>query len=144
MSPKDIQAIAAAAATSSVPAAKPLSIPPPVVKSTLQDETGNHSDVSSDWGTSQDTNDCTACSASEPVSSADKAAAVEEWLDTTFAELEPLQEINFLQEVMKQAEMVETMGAYNFHPQLPILQPSPSSIQGDSMANQLANLWCLV
>ena len=144
MSPKDIQAAAAAAATSSVPAAKPLSIPPPIIKPTLQNEDGTQSDVSSDWGTSQDTDDCTACSASEPVSSADKAGAVEEWLDATFAELEPLQEINFIQEVMRQAEMVETMGAYTFQPQLPISQPSPSSIQGDSMAHQLANLWCLV
>lgn len=143
MSPKDIQAAAAAAATSSVPAAKPLSLPP-IKPTPPQNECENLSDVSSSCGTSQMSDKCTACSVSEPVSSADEVGAMEDWIDAAFGEPKMRHKNNSVRELMKQAEMVDSMEAHYFEPQ-PIV---PQHFQfpgneGESTSNQLADLWCL-
>ena len=145
MSPKDIQAAAAAAATSSVPAAKPLALPP-IQPTPPQNECENLSDVSSSCGTSQDSdNKCTACSVSEPVSSAEEVGAMEDWIDAAFGEPKMPHKNNSVRELMKQAEMVDSMEAHHYFEPQPIV---PQHFQfpgneGESTSNQLADLWCL-
>ena len=43
---------------------------------------------------------------------------MEDWIDAAFGELEPLQEpVDFLEAIMKEAEMVDAMENYYFEPQ---------------------------
>ena len=142
VSAKDIQAIAAAAATSSVPAAEPLFIPP--TQCFDEDESERSSITSSNCG-SQDFNQSSTCSVSEATSSADEVGAMEDWIDAAFGELEPLEEpVDFFEAMMKEAEMVDAMENYYFEPQ-PLFQDYPGSIEGDgSTSNRLADLWCFV
>jgi hypothetical protein len=142
VSAKDIQAAAAAAATSSVPAAEPLFIPP--TQCFDEDESERSSITSSNCG-SQDFNQSSACSVSEATKSTDEMGAMEDWIDTVFGELEPLQEpVDFFQEMLKEAEMVDAMGTYYFETQ-PMFQGFQPSMKGDSStSNQLADFWCLV
>jgi hypothetical protein len=142
VSPKDIQAVAAAAATSSVPAAEPLSIPPS--RCFVEDESEHSSITSSNCG-SRDFTQSSTCSVSEATSSADQVGAMEDWIDAAFGELEPLQEpVNFLEAMMKEAEMVDAMENYYFEPQ-PSFQEFPGSIEAyGSISNRAADLWCFV
>ena len=143
VSAKDIQAAAAAAATSSVPAAERLFIPP--TQCFDEDESERSTSITSSNCGSQDVNQSSACSVSEATSSADEVVAMEDWIDTVFGDLEPLQEsVHFFQEMLKEAEMVDTMGTYCFESQ-PMFQGFQPSIEGDSnTSNQLADFWCLV
>jgi len=141
MSPKDIQAAAAAAAISSVPAAKPLCIPP--TQCFVEDESERSSLTSWNCG-SQDFNQSSACSVSEATSSADEVSAIEDWIDAAIGDLNPPQESNdFLQEMMKQADMVDAMRDYYFEQQ-PAFYRTPEPMESDNMLNELADLWCLL
>ena len=141
MSPKEIQAAAAAAAISSVPAATPLCIPPK--QCFVEDESERSSLTSSHCG-SQYCNQSSAWSVSEATSSADEVSAIEDWIDAAIGDLNPPQEPNsFLEEMIKQADMVDTMRDYYFEQQ-PAFYRIPASMESDSTLNELADLWCLL
>lgn len=140
-SPKDTQAAVAATTTSSVPATKPLFI---LSTQCFDEDESEHSSITSSNCGSQDFNQSSASSVSEATSSADEMGAMEDWIDTVFGELEPLQEpVDFFQEMLKEAEMVDAMGTYCFESQ-PMFQGFQPSMEGFQPSNQLADFWCLV
>jgi hypothetical protein len=145
-SPKEIQAVALAAATASVPSAAPLALQAPLKEveinvmdyaSSVSVETERHPNADGENGAH--------AMAELPHSGND--AAMEDWINKEFGELDdPLDQEpgNFYRELLKQAdeaEMADPLSQFNVDGDQPGLFPWPASEEADDTLLHDVELW---